>query len=59
ALPLLLGIRTIALFNQADSAALVQGVKVSRGDVAKILLEAGIANLRQGGLRRMGERVGR
>jgi farnesyl-diphosphate farnesyltransferase len=55
ALPLLLGIRTLALVDQADATALVQGVKVSRGEVAKILFETGIANLRQGGLRRMAE----
>jgi farnesyl-diphosphate farnesyltransferase len=58
ALPLLLGIRTLALINQADANALVQGVKVSRGDVAKILLEAGIANLKKGGLRRLATRLG-
>ncbi len=55
ALPLLLGIRTLALVNQADAVALLQGVKVSRGEVAKTLLETGIANLKQGGIRKLGE----
>jgi farnesyl-diphosphate farnesyltransferase len=55
ALPLLLGIRTLALVDKADEPALLQGVKVSRGEVAKILLEAGIANLKQGGIGKMGE----
>ena len=59
ALPLLLGIRTLTLINRADASALVQGVKVSRGEVAKILLETGIANLKQGGIRKMGARLGK
>lgn len=57
ALPLLLGIRTLALINRAEPNALMQGVKVSRGEVAKILLEASIASLRQHGIRKMAERL--
>lgn len=57
ALPLLLGIRTLALVERADWPTLVQGVKISRAEVSKILLEAGLATVRRGGIRRLAERL--
>ena len=59
ALPLLLGIRTLALVEAADWPTLKAGVKVSRGEVSKILLEAGVAVLRKGGIRKLAERLER
>ncbi len=56
ALPLLLGYRTLALIEKADAATLLKGVKVSRGEVTKLLFEAGIASLRRGGIRKMVEK---
>lgn len=53
ALPLLLGYRTLALIEKADSETLLKGVKVSRGEVARILFDAGLASLRRGGIRKM------
>lgn len=57
ALPLLLGIRTLALVEGADWPALIRGVKISRSEVSKIMLEAGLAALRKGGIRRLAERL--
>jgi farnesyl-diphosphate farnesyltransferase len=57
ALPLLIAIRTLALIDKATSGELVSGVKVSRTEVGKILFEAGIASLRQGGIRRLAEKL--
>lgn len=57
ALPLLLGIRTLALIEKADANVLMQGVKVSRAEVGKILFEAGVASLRRGGIRKLAEKL--
>jgi len=57
ALPLLIGLRTLGLIERADWAQRRQGVKVSRGEVARIALDAGIAVLRSGGVRRLAERL--
>lgn len=56
ALPLLLGVRTLALLEKATWEERMAGVKVSRGEVAKIMVEAGIASLRSDGLRKMAGR---
>ena len=55
ALPLLLGVRTLALIEAASWEERMAGVKVTRGEVAKIMFEAGIASLRRGGIRKMAE----
>ena len=57
ALPLLLGIRTLSLIEKASWEERRQGVKVTRSEVAKVMLEAGVASLRRGGLRKMAERM--
>jgi len=57
ALPLLIAYRTVTLIEKADGTALLKGVKVSRGEVGKLLLEAGMASLRKGGIRRMAEKI--
>lgn len=57
ALPALIGLRTLRLIEQADWPRRMQGVKVSRGDVARIALDAGAAVLRSGGVRRLAERL--
>lgn len=57
ALPLLLGIRTLALIDQASATELPQGVKISRSEVGKILFDAGIASLRRGGIRKLAEKL--
>lgn len=56
ALPLLLGVRTLALLETVTWEQRMAGVKVSRGEVAKIMVEAGIASLRANGIRKMVER---
>lgn len=56
-LPLLIGIRTLALIERASPDDLLQGVKVSRTEVGKILFDAGIASLRRGGIRKLAERL--
>lgn len=53
ALPLLLGLRTLALMEDATWEQRMQGVKVSRGEVARMMVEAGIASLRADGIRKM------
>lgn len=58
ALPLLLGYRTLALIEKAGAETLLKGVKVSRGEVTKLLFDAGIASLRRGGIRKMVEKLG-
>jgi farnesyl-diphosphate farnesyltransferase len=55
ALPLLLALRTMALIESATWEDRMKGVKVSRGEVTRILLEAGFASLRRHGLRKMAE----
>ena len=55
ALPLLLGLRTISHIESATWEQRMKGVKVSRGEVAKILFDAGLASLRRHGLRKMAE----
>jgi farnesyl-diphosphate farnesyltransferase len=57
ALPLLIGIRTLTLIDKATPAELLQGVKVSRAEVGKILFDAGIASLRRGGMRKLAEKL--
>ncbi|OAI56605.1 hypothetical protein AYO49_03985 [Verrucomicrobiaceae bacterium SCGC AG-212-N21] len=57
ALPLLIGIRTLALIDKASPAELMQGVKISRTEVGKILFDAGIASLRRGGIRKLAEKL--
>ena len=57
-LPLLLGIRTLNLIEaETDWHQRMAGVKVSRAEVGKVMLEAGIAVLRQGGIRRLAEKL--
>jgi farnesyl-diphosphate farnesyltransferase len=56
-LPLLIGIRTLALIEHAIPEELLQGVKVSRVEVGKILFDAGIASLRRGGIRKLAEKL--
>jgi farnesyl-diphosphate farnesyltransferase len=56
-LPLLIGIRTLAHIEQASPAELLEGVKVSRTEVGKILFDAGIASLRRGGIRKLAEKL--
>lgn len=57
ALPLLIGLRTLGLIEQADWSKRRNGVKVSRGEVARIVLDAGIAVLRTGGVRRLADKL--
>ncbi|MFZ4767876.1 MAG: squalene/phytoene synthase family protein [Roseimicrobium sp.] len=54
-LPLLLGVRTLAAIELADWPTLAAGVKVSRAEVSKLLVDAGFAILRKNGIRRMAE----
>jgi farnesyl-diphosphate farnesyltransferase len=56
-LPLLLGLKTLTLIEQADGTTLLQGVKVSRAEVSKVLFDAGVASLRRGGIRRLAEKL--
>lgn len=56
ALPVLLGIRTLALLKGADDSALLGGVKISRVEVGKILLQASLANTPDG-LRRLAQKL--
>lgn len=53
ALPVLIGLRTLGLIERSDGSQRGRGVKVSRGEVAKIALDAGMAVLRIGGVRRL------
>lgn len=57
ALPLLIGFRTLALIESADWLARMQGVKVTRGEVGKIVVEAGVAVMRRGGVRKLAEKL--
>jgi farnesyl-diphosphate farnesyltransferase len=57
ALPLLIGIRTLVLIEHASPDDLLQGVKISRAEVGKILFDAGIASLRRGGIRKLAEKL--
>ena len=56
-LPLLIGIRTLSLIEHASADELLEGVKVSRTEVGKILFDAGIASLRRGGIRKLAEKL--
>lgn len=56
ALPVLLGIRTLALLKEADDASLLAGVKVSRVEVGKVLLQTSLANTPEG-LRRLARKL--
>jgi farnesyl-diphosphate farnesyltransferase len=57
ALPLLIGIRTLALIERANCEEVMQGVKISRAEVGKILFDAGIASLRRGSMRKLAEKL--
>ncbi len=57
ALPVLLGIRTLAELRRADDVALLAGVKISRVEVGKILLQATLANSPEG-LRKLAAKLG-
>ncbi len=57
ALPLLIGIRTLALIRRASTVELLQGVKISRAEVGGILFDAGIASLKSGGMRKLAEKL--
>ncbi len=48
ALPLLLAVKTLARLRSATDTALLQGVKVSRMDVAKVLLDTTLHNTPEG-----------
>ncbi len=54
-LPLLLGVRTLALMEVATWEQRLAGVKVSRAEVTKIMFDAGIASLRRSGIRKLAE----
>jgi farnesyl-diphosphate farnesyltransferase len=56
-LTLIIGIRTLALIEHASADELLEGVKVSRTEVGKILFDAGIASLRRGGIRKLAEKL--
>ncbi len=57
ALPLLLGVRTLALVEKAEPGQWKSGVKVPRSEVAKWMIEAGLASMRRDGLRRLIEKA--
>jgi farnesyl-diphosphate farnesyltransferase len=57
ALPLLIGIRTLALIDAATPGELLQGVKISRTEVTKILFEAGVAGVRKNGIAKLAEKM--
>lgn len=57
ALPLLIGIRTLAMIEKATPTDHAAGIKVSRADIGKILFDAGIASLRRGGIRKLAEKL--
>lgn len=57
ALPVLLGVRTLALIEKASWSERMRGIKVSRGEVGKILLDAGLAAMRQGGVRKLAAKL--
>lgn len=59
ALPLLLGIRTVAKMKQTPWAEVKQGVKISRLDVAKILAEAAIGCRSPASLEKLYRRLGK
>ena len=55
ALPMMLGIRTLADIKAASWEKRLQGVKVTRGEVGKILFDAGVAVVRKGGVQKWAE----
>lgn len=55
ALPLLLGILTLKKMESAPWAERLRGVKVTRGDVAKVMFDAGLASMRRGGLKKLAD----
>ena len=57
ALPLLLALRTLALLESATWEQRMAGVKVSRGEVGKILFDASLAALRKDGIRKLAEKL--
>ena len=59
ALPLLLGLKTLNQIEAATWDARLRGIKVTRGDVGRVLFDAGLAVLRRGGLRKLTESVNR
>ncbi len=57
ALPLLIGLKTLALIESARWKQRIQGIKISRGEVGKIMFETGIAVLRTGGVRKLADKL--
>ncbi len=57
ALPLLIGLKTLALIESARWEQRMQGIKISRGEVGKIMFETGIAVLRTGGVRKLADKL--
>lgn len=57
ALPLLIGAKTIARMEKTPWETLLQGVKISRLDIAMILAEAAIASQSSGGLARLYKKI--
>ena len=57
ALPLLLGLRTLARLRQTPWAQRVKGGKVGRAEVGKVMFEAGIAVWRRDGIRKMADAI--
>lgn len=57
ALPLLIGLRTLVLIEKSDWEQRMEGIKISRADVGKIMFEAGIAVLRSGGVRKLAAKL--
>lgn len=53
ALPLLIGLRTLDLIEKSGWSRRWDGVKVSRGEVGRIVFDAGVAVLRSGGMRKL------
>jgi farnesyl-diphosphate farnesyltransferase len=56
ALPLLLGIRTLARVEKADWDDLARGVKVPRTVVAKVMFDAGVAAVKKDGILKLAEK---
>lgn len=56
ALPLLLAVKTLKLLDAAPWKDLAGGVKVSRGDVAKVMFDAGVASLKTSGVAKLAEK---
>lgn len=57
ALPLLIGLRTLTLIERAGWPEWLRGIKVSRGEIGRIMFDAGIAVLRTGGVRKLAHKL--